>query len=470
MKTLDKYLIKVSLGPFVLTFFISLFILLMQFLWKYVDDLVGKGLEWYIIAELMFYASASLVPLALPLAVLLSSIMTFGNLGEHYELVAMKSSGSSLQRIMASLTICALLVSITTFYFSNNILPVANLKFGSLYYDITQKKPSIEIQEGIFYSGIEGYTFWVGKKDNKNDILKNVIIYDHTDKKENVKITLANSGKMELSPNKQFMLVTLFDGYSYDEHSEEKTKETNPKNNFPLIRYKFKEQTSQLDLSAFKLVRTEEELFKDNYGMLNLKQLDGAVLKLDSENVERQNAFIRTFSDNFFVTKQTIDSLFQNRNIIAKTSDKYMPTDKKQVLETALNMALNNKDFLESFAENNHAELKHIQRHKIEWHKKFTLSFACLIFFFIGAPLGAIIRKGGLGMPVVVSVLFFIVFHVLSITGEKFVREGVWDAPYGMWLASVILLPIGIILTIKATRESVIFDIDFYLSFLKNKN
>jgi lipopolysaccharide export system permease protein len=239
-----------------MTFFIALFVLLMQFLWKYVDDLIGRGLEWYIIVELLMYAAAGLVPLALPLAILLSSIMTFGNMGEHYELVAMKSAGLSLPKIMRPLIGLTILISFIAFYFSNNILPVANLKSGTLLYDITHKKPAIDIKEGVFYNGIDGYTIRIGKKEKNGELLKNIMIYDHTNRTGSNKVILAESGSMQITPNNQYMMLNLTDGYSYDEQNAQSVDK-----NHPLMRSQFKTQVIRMDLTGFNLTRTDEDLF-----------------------------------------------------------------------------------------------------------------------------------------------------------------------------------------------------------------
>ena len=475
-----------------MTFFIALFVLLMQFLWKYVDDLIGKGLEWYIISELMLYASASLVPLALPLAILLSSIMTFGNIGEHCELVALKSAGLSLQKIMMPLIILTILTSFTAFYFSNNILPLANLKFQTLLYDITHQKPAIEIKEGIFYNGIDGYTIRIGKKEKNGELLKNIMIYDHTNRAGSDKVILAETGSMQITPDNQFMLIHLKNGASY----EEKKTEEKDKKNFPFLRSLFKEQLIRMDLTGFKLTRTDEELFKDNYQMLNLSQLEEAIDEMEKEKVIKKTDFANHIAENFYrnkpidlnaqdsiaglnMEKSNLSSATLSSEEISLKNDtpslalqplfleQFTRSEKIQAIETATNLVRSAKSYTESFISDLENREKYINRHLVEWHRKLTLSFACMILFFIGAPLGAIIRKGGLGMPVVVSFIFFIIFHVISITGEKFVKEDVMDPSIGMWLASFTLLPVGIFLTYKATRDSVIFDIDFYSGFLK---
>ena len=440
----------------------------MQFLWKYIDDLVGKGLEWFVILKLLTYASASLVPLALPLAMLLSSIMTFGNFGEHYELTAMKSAGISLRRIMMPLVILTGLISLSAFYFSNNILPIANLKFGTLLYDITHQKPAIDIKDGIFYNGIDGYSIRITKKENNGSLLKKLIIYDHTQKQGNNKVITAESGIMEITPNKDFLILKLFDGRTY----EEKKSNTN-NNTFSFLRTSFKEQVFRIELTDFNLNKTDEELFKDNYAMLNLAQLNAAIAEMKNEQDRKLNEFKNNFNTVFFIKRQEKDSLAPKENFAIKSTDiekvtaKLTKSQQIQVLESSINMARSAKSQIEGFKENSESNRKYINKHLVEWHRKFTLSFACMVLFFIGAPFGAIIRKGGLGMPLVVTVILFIIFHVLSITGEKFVKEGVFSAPFGMWLASFILLPFGIYITYKASKEANIFDLSFYTSIFE---
>lgn len=468
IKRIHLYVVKSYIGPFALTFAIALFVLLMQFLWKYLEDLVGKGLEWYIIAELLVYASASLVPMALPLAILLASIMTFGNLAERYELVAMKSAGLSLPNIMKWLIIVTIFTSIGAFYFSNNILPVANLKFGALLYDITQQKPGIDLKEGIFYNGIEGFSIRVKKKENGGEILKDIMIYDHTQKSGNTKVILAEKGRMTVTPDKRYMILELENGYSYDDY-----KADNRSNEMPFLRSKFKKQIVRFDLSQFKLTRTDEGLFKDHYGMLNMAQLKNAVVDLYVEQINSKTNIQNIVKGNSNYQRYLTDSIYR----LSYTSrpefdtlvyfEKFSKNEKLMIVEGALNAARTAKLYIENLENDLENRLKFINRHNIEWHRKLTLSVACIVLFFIGAPLGAIIRKGGLGMPVVMSVIFFLIFHIISITGEKSAREGVITAFWGMWMASFILLPLGIFLTYKASQDSSLFDIQAYLDIFK---
>jgi lipopolysaccharide export system permease protein len=446
----------------VLTFLISLFVLLMQFLWKYIDDLVGKGIDWIIILKLMVYVSITLVPLALPLSLLLSSIMTFGNLAEHFEITACKSAGLSLQRIMRPLIITAILICFSAFFFSNNILPIANLKMNALLYDVRQQKPALLIKEGIFYNGIDGYSIKVGKKERDGQTLKDLMIYDHSENRGNTKLIIAERGKMAMSDDERYLLLYLYKGSSYEEREDRPGRHSRP-----LMRTEFEEELVRFDLSSFKMTRTNEQLFKDNYQMLNLHQLSYASDSLQKRIDNEQNDFYKVILSAFYI--DTIKSV-KNSTLVLKDDNfiNNFPADRRKIIaSTALYAAKNLKNMTEDQVQDLDMKLRSLAKHQIEWQRKFTLSFACLILFFIGAPLGAIIRKGGLGTPVVVSIIFFLIYHVISISGEKFAREGVILPWKGMWMSSMILLPIGIFLTYKATTDSGLFDKDTYVKFFK---
>jgi lipopolysaccharide export system permease protein len=467
MKKLYWFILKSYLGPLVMTFFIALFILLMQFLWKYIDDLVGKGLEWYIIAKLMFYASSTFVPYALPLSILLSSLMMFGNLGEHYELVAMKAAGISLNRIMRPLVIVSICISLLGFYFSNVVLPTANLKFLSLLYDVRSKKLAFNIKEGVFYTGIDGYVIRVAKKDQDGNTIRDVMIYDHTKHQGNISLTVAQWGKMELTPDNRFLIFRLYNGTNY----EERTDLRNSNVTFPFQRTRFNEQYQQFDLSAFKLTRTDEKLFKSNYEMLNIRQLTKAIDSIHKEIGAEQGNFRKQFVHNYYYLS-TADTL--SKPGVAIPASKpiksllalYSRAERAQIIETAKNSAYAVNENLKANKENFYQKEKNLHKHQIAVQKKYTFSIACFLLFFIGAPLGAIIRKGGLGLPAVISTIFFILFWILSISGEKYATEGVLTALEGMWLAPAVLLPIGIFLTYKATIDASLLDVDAWIKFV----
>ncbi len=451
-----------------MTFFIAVFILLMQFLWKYVDDFVGKGLEWYVIAQLMFYASATFVPLALPLAILLSSLMTFGNLGERYELTAMKAAGISLRSVMKPLIVVSIIISVVAFYFSNNVMPYANLKFKSLLYDVQAKKPTVNIQEGMYYSGIDGFVIKIGKKDRDGKTIHNVIIYNHTKRMGNNNLTIAKSGKMELSNDNRFLVFTLFDGANYDEDI------STPMNMIkrPMLRTMFKEEKRRFDLSAFAMSKTNEDLFKGHFQMLNIKQLSLTEDTLLMDLNARKEDFYKTSVSKFWALNSQYDSTYKVRldtlpKLHGNFADNFIGDNKARIVNIALQNVRGTMGDIDYFNIEFKDKEEYIRRYDIEWHRKFTLSIACLILFFIGAPLGAIIRKGGFGLPVVLSVLFFVIFHIISIIGEKVSREGTLDASKGMWIASAVLLPIGVFLTYKATTDSQLLDSDVWLRKFK---
>ncbi len=466
MKKIHLLVLKSYLGPLVMTFFISLFILLMQFLWKYIDDLVGKGLEWYIITELLFYASSTFVPLALPLAILLSSLMTFGNLGEHYELVAMKSSGISLWSILKPLIVLSVFISIFAFYFSNNVLPVANLKFKSLLYDVRNKRLTFDIQEGVFYHELDNFVMRVSKKEDDNKTIKDVMIYNHSDKKGNIDLTVAKSGIMETTPDNRYLIFTLFDGYNYRENTDQKDYQETKSFQKTI----FEKQIRRFDLSAFELRRTDEQLFKRNYHMLNITQLNESIDSLNNLYNARMDVFARDYSKFYYFDRiDTID--FLKYDTLHSGSYDILTNltvnNKKPVIQIALNQARNMQRQLNFTQEDLQSRKEWIRKHKVAWHKKFTLSFACFVLFFIGAPLGAIIRKGGFGLPVVFSVIFFVIFHIISITGEKSAIAGAINLPAGMWMASFVLLPLGIFLSYKATTDSPLLDTEAWSKAFK---
>jgi lipopolysaccharide export system permease protein len=463
MKKLHKLVVRSYIGPFIATFFLSLFILLMQFLWKYIDDLVGKGLEWYIIAELLFYASATFVPLALPLAVLLSSIMTMGAMGEHYELVAFKSAGISLNKIMWPLVVISSVLVISAFYFSNNILPVANLKSLSLLYDVRHHRPAFNIIEGVYYKGIDNFVIKADEKEQDGQTLRGIKIYDHSEKKGNTNLTTAEWGTMAVTEDKRHLVLTLYNGINYIENAEDAHD-----NSRPFQRTHFDRQMRKFDLSAFDLTRTDQDLFRSNFRMLNIKQLIFYEDSLSGELESRKKQYITSYLMRFNYLARIDSASF------ATVSPDHIRTwdidscdhetgHMDAVIRKAQELARINKDNAYFSHEDFRQRSRSLARYQIEFHRKFTLSIACIVLFMIGAPLGAIIRKGGFGLPVVVSVLFFVVFHVVSIMGEKFVREGVLEAHQGMWIASVLLLPVGILLTIKATTDSALLDTESYL-------
>lgn len=463
MKKLHLLVLKSYIGPFFATFFISLFLILMQFLWKFVDDLVGKGLEWYVIGELLFYASGTFVPLALPLAVLLSSIMTMGNMGEHYELIAFKSAGISLRKIMMPLISISIILVFVAFYFSNNVLPVANLKMLSLLYDIRQQRPALNITEGVYFRGIDNYVIRISEKEPDGVTIRGIKIYDHSDRRGNVSLTVAEWGTMTVSEDQSTLLFNLYNGTNYHEVNQSDPFSTER----PFQRTSFQQQRIRFDLGIFDLTRTDQDLFRGSHQMLRLDQLIVFEDSISGDIEERKNHFRADYLSRIFylnsVRNENFDSLAGKPVNLNQIKERFQHQRTSFVVDRALSLVRSNKENSNLFHEEIRQRNRSLARYKIEFHRKFTLSIACVVLFLIGAPMGAIIRKGGFGLPVVVSVLFFVVFHVISITGEKFVREGVLEAHIGMWIAPMVLLPIGILLTYKASTDSSVMDMDSYI-------
>ncbi|MBP5572794.1 MAG: LptF/LptG family permease [Bacteroidales bacterium] len=479
MKKLYRLILKSFLGTFVFTFFVVIFVLLMQFLWVYVDDLVGKGLSFKILSELFFYASLSFVPMALPLAILLASIMCFGDLGEHYELVAMKASGISIWRVMRPLVILSVMLSGLAFVFSNSINPVATLKFKTLLFDVRKQKLAFDIKEGVFYKDIENYVIYVDRKGEDGSTIYGVKIYDHTDREGENKIMVADSGIMSLSPNQRAIVFSLYNGFNYVEDNS--NKETFRKKR-PFERMSFREEQIRFSLESFDLTRSNEEMYKGYQAIMNTHQLSTALDSLEKRYDDRQQIFSTSFqrrlshyeklqTDNIQTDNIQTDSIqhaTSNALLEWPLADHLDPATRTNVLETAIANARNAKENVSFNKQDLNAQQLNIKRHRKEWHKKFTLSFACLIFFFIGAPLGTIIRKGGLGLPVVISVLFFVIYYIVSTVAERMAEYGDLNMFLGVWLSSLILFPIGLFLTFKATSDSTLLDGDSWKKFFRN--
>jgi lipopolysaccharide export system permease protein len=419
----------------------------MQFLWKYIDDLVGKGLDFVIIAKLLFYAAARFVPMALPISILLSSIMTFGNIAEKNELMAIKSAGVSLKKCMSPLLVFILVISASSFLFSNYFMPYANLKAGSLLYDIRKQKPALNIKEGMFYNELSGYSIKIDKKLENGIDLEGVMIYDHTSEEGNDKVIIAEKGKMYLSENENYFIISLENGYSYYEMNINKRKEKRP-----LQRSQFKQDILRFDMSDFGMKRTSEELYRNHYAMMNNKQLTLAIDSIYSKSNAKLQLFKSNITEKINIDYQKIESNFSRK-------DKNMAYFQSKVYANAISSV----KFLKSMLGNSITDKNYSNRiaikHKVEWHRKWALAAACIIFFLIGAPLGAIIRKGGFGMPVIVSVGFFITYHIVSVTAEKMVKESEISVSEGMWIANLILLPIGLYLSYKANSDSQLFSL-----------
>ncbi len=466
VKRLDWLVVKSFIGPFILTFCIAQFVLVMQFLWKYVDDLVGKGLDSWVLFELLVYASARLVPLALPLAVLLASIMTYGAFGEHYELTAVRSAGISLFRFMRALIVTVALISIFAFFFSNNLLPRANLKFGALLYDIRHQKPTVALKPGIFYSGIDGFAIRAGEKDDETNTLYNITVYDHTSGKGDDHVITAKRGMMTQDEQALALTLKLDTGKQYREIDP---KDPGKENTYSMVNTEFSSWEKRFDLSQFKLARTDENFFKDLKQMLNLEQLYSEIDTINIEAGKLKKGYSEYNVPYMGFKKFGLDTAKEDAKVAPVKFDKpealveeFEKTKRIQVMEVAMTRARNVKNFSDITAKQLEYKEKDFVSHMVEVYRKFTLSVACLVLFFIGAPLGSIIRKGGLGWPLFYCVIFFIVYHVTSIIGEKLSENNVLTVFGGMWLSTFILTPIGLFLTLKATNDSKIYSTDYY--------
>ncbi len=477
MKRVDKFVLKSFVGPLVLTFFIVLIILILQFLWMYVDELAGKGLGFKVLAELIYHFALTFVPMALPLAILLASLMTFGNMGEFSELTALKASGIPLQRIMRPLILLLAFIAVISFFFSNNILPYSTEQARTLLFDIRKKKPDINIQAGTFYNGVPDFSIKITKKDPETNKLENLIIYDQRDRRGDTHVILADSGYMKLTPDETGLIMTLYSGYAYNEMLEKNMLPAARK--YPSRKDFFKEQSIVIPLSGFDLERSEQGLFKSTASMKNISELTFYIDSLNKRYVTKVNNQFNDFLVNkifrkeYFVPSKVPKETGKkdiHRFTTFKTDaifDSVSLMDKRSVLANAIESIKDATNSLTQKTESLHFDVKTIKRYEVEWNKKLTMSFACLVFFFIGAPLGAIIRKGGLGTPAVISIFFFVVYYVISISAQKLVEEDVVGTFAGMWAASYILLPIGVFLTYKATSDSMIMNIDTYLLFFK---
>ncbi len=438
-------MLKAFIGPFIITFLVSLFIFELQFIWLYIDDLLGKDLEFMLIVQLLIFASARIVNMALPLAVLMSSIMTIGALSEHNELTAMKSAGISLNRIFRPLIVFISIIALSAFVFANNIWPVANLKFRTLLFSIVQQKPALNLEEGTFYNGIEGISIRVNNKDADTGTLHDVLIYDHRDPgRGNKSVIRSEKGRMEQTEDKRWLILTLNNGYTYDE-LEEKNKRVKK---YPALQSHFKEMTLRIDISSLFFSKDDEEVFKNAYEMMTIAQLENALTDFDSKKDSLRNQW----------HQNNIQKLRLNFTESNKATGKNMMAQLPlsiQYQATSMAMDETRKDFVQAqkakieLEENKRLE----NRHRIEWHRKFFLAISCWVLFFIGAPLGAILRKGGLGLPSVIALLLFILFEVLTIAGEKMTKAYILEPWLGIWLSTIVMAPVCFILMHNANRE-----------------
>ena len=484
IKRLYLFMLRSFVPLLVMTFFICLFIVLMQFLWRYINDLVGKGLSFDVLAELFFYAALTMIPMSLPLAILLASLMTFGNLGEKFELTAMKASGVSLIRVMSPLIILIIAIAIGAFFFQNNVLPVAQTKMWTLLYSMRQKSPELEIPEGVFYDQIPGINLFVESKNRETGTLYDVMIYDMSAGFDNARVILADSGKLVSAADRTHLYLTLWQGEQFENLSDQQAATAAGSTPYRRETFDFKEILLTFDAN---FNRMDEDGMRNQYVGKNISELqatiDSVTHRIDSigvlnSNELRSTPYLGIGQSKITPMREDADDATSEK---PAQETKELPMDRPLNVDSIfrastsgralsyLNQALNRARRYQSEYQFKGITIddnrRVIRRHAIELQKKFTLSFACIIFFFIGAPLGAIIRKGGLGMPLVISVILFIIYYIIDNTGYKMARDGKLEVWEGLWLSAAVLLPLGVFLTYKAMRDSAVFSMDAYRAF-----
>jgi len=473
IKRLYSFVLATFMPLLLATFSVCLFILLMQFLWKYVDEFVGKGVDMKVLGEMFFYAALTLVPLTLPLAILLASLMAFGDLGEHLELLAMKSSGISLLRIMKPLIVFIIFVAGIAFVFQNNVLPGAQKKLWTIMFSFRQTKPELEIPERIFYKEITGYNIYV-KHKSKTGLLRDVMIYNYSKGFDNAEVTVSDSGRMKMSDDKKYLILTLYNGESFQNRGSNKSHYN--KNQIPFQRQTFTMRDVLIDFdSNFKMADESlmkgREISKNIPALLSFIRTTSAIK--DSITQTFRPAFVaQVYTSAFKQEKAYLPPRHQASDTLpVKNFELFynsLPANQKiQILNAAKAKTERlSSDFSMRMIEQSDPQ-RTIRLHQIELHKKFTYSLACLLFFFIGAPLGAIIRKGGLGLPAVLSVFIFIVYYTVDLFGWKMAKQGNWEVWEGMWLSSVVLTALGAFLTYKAVNDSVVANPDAWIEALQ---
>lgn len=454
MKRTTRLLLRSFIGPFVITFLVALFFLDMQFLWVYADELIGKGLALSVVLELLMYASARLVNLALPLAILMSSIMTLGALAEHNELTALKSSGMRLGRILRPLVMTMMLVSGGALLFANHAWPVANLKFRTLLYSVTRKKPTLNLEDGVFYNGIEGYAIRADRVEKETGRLEHVLIHHHGGGRDGAGLVIeARSGSMRTSRTGRFLILDLEEGTSHEERTEPGVRQRD--RTYPHLLTRFGAQRIQIDLSSLDFAKADEELFKRAYEMMSLGQLDAAIDSLEAERTHMAESMLEfgRRSMNKPVHGSTAVFPLDTAAVHADWLHRLGPSAERRVYDAATDMVRNTMQTAINQSDDRMSKRALSDRHAIEWHRKLFLASACILLFLIGAPLGAIIRKGGLGLPTVMAILLFVVYYVVTIMGERMVRSGALSPALGMWLGTLVMVPAAILLNARAARE-----------------
>jgi len=456
MKKIHKLLVKAFIGPLIVTFFISMLVLLMQLLWRHMDDLMGKGLELSLIMQFLWYTALTIVPLALPITVLLASLMTFGNLGEHYELVATKSSGISLQRLMRPLFVFAIGLAGVAFLFSNYVYPYAFQRYRVLLHDIQMTKPALNIVEGEYYSLIDGFVIRFNRKERDGQTIHGVKIYDHSDGTGNTRVTMARSGIMRVTDDQRWLQFHLFDGHTYSED----VREWQNRHRRPFTRIRFDEQTLRFDLSSFDMTQSDSDLFQNHRRGMRLSRLQQTADSLQERYEARVEEIQRSLTSRLHFFRTFYDASLEiapNRLV-----DSPLDSLPRNILEQATAQAISMLTDVGHYARELQSRESQFSSYQVEWHRKFTLPFACVLLFLIGAPLGAIVRRGGLGMPIVMGVLIFIAYFSISIIGEQSVRTTALLAWRGAWASTIIFLPVGIFLLMKATMDAAFLDADIW--------
>lgn len=473
IKRLDIYILKQFCLLFAGTFFICLFIFLMQFIWRYVDDLIGKGLSFEVLGKFYFYGAMTLVPLSLPLALLLASLISFGNMGERLELLAMKAAGIPLVRILRPVLIFVCGVAIGSFYFQNVVAPESSKQLAAIIYSMRQKSPEMEIPEGQFYNEIPGYNLFVEHKDKETGMLYGIMIYTQGTNFDDTQIVLADSGRIQSTADQMHLRLTLYDGERF--RNMQNTGGALNKAAVPYMRETFKREVDLIPFdNNFSIM--DANLFNDNAQTKDLAMLnvgvDSITSLLDSTGHEQYNYYQNSFLRQTRLSGRRDSAVLAEHNeahplnfdtVFASLTD----NERAHVARVALDQARNGAQQSDFNSDMSFRTNRSLRIHKLERHKKFSLSLACIIFFFIGAPLGAIIRKGGLGIPVVVSVVIFIFYYMVNVTGEKLAKSGDWDITFGIWLSTMVLTPIGVWLTYKSNQDSAVFNVEAYQNAIR---
>ena len=472
IKRLDLFILKAFLQLFAATFFVCLFVFMMQYTWRYIDELIGKGLSVDVLAKFFWYMALNFVPAALPPGVLLASLITFGNMGEKLELLSMKAAGVPLLRILQPLLIVVVILSGCSFYFQNNIAPEATKRLSALVWSMKQKSPELEIPEGVFYSEIPGYNIFVEKKDMKTGMLYGVMIYTNVSSQEDTQIVLADSARLQSTADKMHLMLTMYSGERF--RNMDARSANMMKANVPYMRETFAKEIDLIEFDGnFNI--TDASLFAGNAqtkGLRNIRLgIDSLNHRIDSVGASIYEAQCRGAMERQIRNKSEKDSA----HIVAKVAQTaafdslYAGLSHEQLQSTIRTATSKVRQLTAEYEFRSmitNEDNRSLRIHKVEKHKKFTYSLACLLFFFIGAPLGAIIRKGGLGMPVIISVSIFIFYYIINSSGEKMAKSGAWYIPFGVWLSSMVLAPIGVFLTYKSNQDSAVFNIEGYRMFI----